>query len=245
VGNAGTASLEVAREFGRRLAGSIADLLMPPRCAGCDLPGVLLCDACRRALPLIALATACPRCGAPDGSQGCAECGRTSLTFAGARCAGVFEWPLSRVVTLHKDAGELRLTPQLARWAADAAGEWIAWADAVVPVPASPGALVRRGFDHGALLAAEFAHLTGVPAFEGLRALPRRDQRHLSRERRARNARASLVGFKRASVPPRVLVLDDVMTTGSTLEAATLALLEGGAQEVRVIAVARACAGRL
>lgn len=242
---AGNGPLRVALHAGHALAASGADLLLPPRCAGCDAPGTLLCDRCRALLPLISRADACPRCGAPDGVFGCAECERASFTFAETRCAGVFEWPLSRLVTLHKDAGELRLTPILAHLLADATGEWAAWADAVVPIPASPGALARRGFDHGALMAAEFAHLTGVPALDGLRALPRRDQRHLSRERRARNARASLAIFASASVPARVLVVDDVMTTGATLEAATVALVGGGAREVRVAAVARACSGRL
>jgi predicted amidophosphoribosyltransferase len=245
MGTRGTGPLGVVRAFGQKVAASTADLILPARCAGCDAPGTLLCARCRAALCLIARADACPRCGAPDGVHGCAECGRDSYPFTGARCAGVFEWPLSRMVTLHKDAGELRLTPLLARLAADCAGEWAGWADAVVPVPASPGAVVRRGFDHGALLAAEFACLTGVPAIDGLRGLPRRDQRRLTRERRARNAHASLAAIPGARVPSRVLVLDDVMTTGATFEAATLALLESGAEEVRAVAVARACGGRL
>jgi predicted amidophosphoribosyltransferase len=219
--------------------------MWPARCAGCDLPGTLLCDRCRARLPLIDEATACSRCGAPDGAYGCAECGRRSLGFAAGRCAGVFEWPLDRAIRLHKDAGELRLTNVLAHLAADAAGEWACWAQAVVPVPTSPGAVARRGFDHGALLAAEFAHLTGVPAVEALRARPRRDQRGLDRERRAANARASIVAAPGAAVPGRVLVLDDVFTTGATLDAAAVALAGAGAREVRVLAVARACGGRL
>lgn len=224
---------------------ALADLVWPPRCAGCDLPGTLLCDRCRDALPLIDPARACPRCGAPDGDRGCAECGRTSYAFADARCAGVLEWPLSRAVTLHKDAGELRLTSLLAELAADTAGEWAAWAQAVTFVPASPGAVLRRGFDHGALLAAAFAARSGVPALDALRARPRRDQRGLTRERRRVNARASVGLHASVAVPPRVLLLDDVFTTGSTLDAAALVLLGAGAQEVRAVAVARACGGRL
>jgi predicted amidophosphoribosyltransferase len=229
----------------RRAAGAVADILWPPRCAGCDLPGTLLCDRCRSELAIIDRASACPRCGAPDGAHGCAECGRSEFAFAGGRCAGVFEWPLDRMVRLHKDAGELRLTGELAGLAMAAAGEWASWAQAVVPVPASPGAVARRGFDHGALLAAELAHLAGVPAVEALRARPRRDQRGLDRERRAANARASIVAVPGVALPPRVLLLDDVFTTGATLDAAALALACAGAGEVRVLAVARACGGRL
>ncbi|MDO8964213.1 MAG: ComF family protein [Coriobacteriia bacterium] len=228
-----------------RTADVCADLLWPPRCAGCDRPGDLLCPSCRDALPLIARGAACPICGAPDGTHGCAECGRTSFAFREARCAGVLEWPLSRAITLHKDAGELRMTPVLAQLLAEAAGEWAAWAHAAVPVPASPGARMRRGFDHGALLAAAFGACTGVPALDALQARPRRDQRGLSRERRRDNARSSIELVPGVAVPSRVLVLDDVFTTGATLDAATLALQEAGAREVRVLAIARACGGRL
>jgi predicted amidophosphoribosyltransferase len=149
------------------------------------------------------------------------------------------------MVTLHKDAAELRLTPLLALLAADATGEWLDWAGGVAVLPASPGAFGRRGFDHGALLAAEFARAAKLPALDLLRALPHRDQRRLSRGGRADNATASIVTIPRAHVPARVLVLDDVMTTGATLHAAAIALLEAGADEVRAVAVARACGGRL
>jgi predicted amidophosphoribosyltransferase len=229
----------------RKGAALAADLLWPERCAGCDLPGGLLCPSCREALAVIDPAQACPTCGAPDGLHGCAECGRSEFTFAAARCAGILEWPLSRMVTLHKDAAELRLTALLAGLLADAAGEWLQWGSAVVGVPASPAAFARRGFDHGALLAAEFAHLTGVPALDALRARPRRDQRQLSRESRGTNAGASMALLPGSHVPERVLVLDDVMTTGATMEAAAGVLLRAGCSEVRCLAVARACGGRL
>lgn len=222
-----------------------ADLLWPERCAGCDLPGVMLCASCSAAMQPIRIDDACPRCGAPDGLHGCAECGRTELVFERARCAGVFEWPLDRMIRLHKDAGELRLTDPLAKLVASAAGEWCDWAQVVVPAPTSPGAIARRGFDHGARLATAFATLTGVPALDVLRARPRRDQRGLTRESRAANARASIVPIPGAAVPARVLLLDDVFTTGSTLDAAAAALMSAGAVEVRALAVARACGGRL
>lgn len=228
----------------RTFASVSADLLWPPRCGGCDLPGTLLCDDCRSDLPLIDQASACPKCGAPDGDHGCAECGRSASVLGPVRCAGIMEWPLSRMIRSHKDAGELRLTPVLAELAATAAGGWCCWAEAVVPVPASPAALASRGFDHGALLAAAFGACTGVPAVDALRCRPRRDQRRLSREERLRNARTSLIAATGVSVPRRVLLLDDVLTTGATVYAAERALLEAGAQEVRTVAVARACGGR-
>lgn len=143
---------------------------------------------------------------------------------------------------MHKDAGELRLTPVLAALAAEAAAEWTSWAQAVVPVPASPSALRRRGFDHAALLAAAFSALTGVPALDALQVGPRRDQRALTREQRRTNARRSMDVPAGLAVPRRVLILDDVLTTGATLDAAATALMRAGSLEVRAVAVARTCA---
>lgn len=233
-----------AARIGGLIAG-LADILMPERCAGCDLPGTLLCHRCRSELPLILRDGACPRCGAPDGVYGCAECGRIEVSFTGARAAGVFEWPLSRVITLHKDAGELRLTRVMGELAVEAAGDWLLWADAIAPVPTSPGAFARRGFDHGERLAAEISNLAAVPALDVLRARPRRDQRHLSREARVLNASASVRCLRGVALPQRILLTDDVLTTCATAHAAASALLAAGASEVRVLAVARACGGRL
>ena len=224
---------------------TLADLLWPRRCGGCDLPGELLCASCRSALRRIDAAGACPRCGAPDGVRGCAECGGREFAFTSARCVGSFEPPLSRLVTLHKDAGELRLTRVLAELAADAAEDWLDWAQAVVAVPASPAAIRRRGFDHGALLGAAFAAASGVPALDVLHARSRRDQRVLGAADRVRNARAAMSAVPGVAVPARLLVLDDVFTTGATLDAAAAALLEAGASEVRGLAIARASGGRL
>ncbi len=219
----------------------LLELLFPTRCAGCDLPGALLCDGCRGRLRTIEPATACPRCGAPGGAARCSECAGASFAFAAARCAGTFEPPLSRLVVLHKDGGERRLGRVLAAVLAGTLEEWLTWPDAVLGVPATPAALARRGFDHGSALASAVADLGGVPYTRVLACGARRDQRGLGREARAANVGAALRIREGAVVPGRILLVDDVLTTGATLDAASRALLAAGAREVRVAAVARAC----
>jgi predicted amidophosphoribosyltransferase len=220
----------------------LLELLAPTRCAGCDLPGTLLCDACIAALPSIAGTEACPRCGAPDAARHCAECDGRDFAFELARCAGVFAHPLSRAVVLFKDSGERRLAPVLGGLAASAAGcDWIRWAEAVVGVPASSAAVLRRGFDHGALLADEVASRLGVPRLDTLTCESRGDQRRLGREARAANVAAAVCARPGAEVPSRILLVDDVLTTGATLDAAARALLVSGAESVRALTVARAC----
>jgi predicted amidophosphoribosyltransferase len=220
---------------------AMLELVSPTRCAGCDAPGPLLCERCASALPRIERTHACPRCGAPDAAAHCEECRGEPFRFAGAICAGVLDHPLSRLVVLYKDGGERRLAPILGGLIVEALAEDASWPDAVVGIPASRSALLRRGFDHGRQLACAVAGLLRRPLLEPLVSGSHADQRRLGREGRAANVAAGLVLQPDVVLPSRVLVVDDVFTTGATLDAAAEALLEGGVEEVRVAAVARAC----
>jgi predicted amidophosphoribosyltransferase len=222
-----------------RLFEAIAEFIYPTRCAGCELPGSVLCDRCRDTLRRVEFASACPRCGAPYGALVCTECWNREWAFSGALSLGEFEGQLARAVALHKDAGERRLGAVLGELlAADIAEAWPGWADVVVFVPATRAAFRRRGFDHGRLIAAHVAEKLGVPLADTLERAEAVDQRTLGREDRVRNASGS---FSAAGpLPLRVLLCDDVFTTGATLDAAAEALLAAGAGEVRCAAVARA-----
>ncbi|MBE0417901.1 MAG: ComF family protein [Coriobacteriia bacterium] len=219
---------------------SLLELLLPTRCAGCDLPGDLLCDECRAALPLIETRWACPRCGAPFGHLVCTECWRAEPAFAAGVCVGSLAPPLSRCVSLYKDAGERRLGTLLGDLLGAAVGAWGGWPQAVVPVPASDSALRTRGFDHTAAIALRVAESLEVPLLQALACAGARDQRALSRVERRANVEGAFVAACAAPLPPRLLLIDDVMTTGATLDAAAAVLLAAGAEVVRVGAVARA-----
>lgn len=219
----------------------LLDLVFPPRCAGCDRPGTLLCDACRARIPRISPAEACPRCGAP-GRGACTECGSHMFAFTGARCASLLGPPVSRAVVLLKDGGERRYAVLLAELLAFVAHGWLLPDDVLVPVPATPAAVRRRGFDHTADIARALGALTGLRVARPLIARPSADQRALGREERFVNRLQAFVSAPGALVPERVVLLDDVLTTGATLDAAARVLLTEGAREVRVLTVARACA---
>ncbi len=218
----------------------IAEMVSPTRCAGCELPGTLLCPACARALPRIDARAACGMCGAPRGRGRCPECHGSGFAFASARCFGRLEPPLSGMVVLHKDGGERRLGPLLGALLAEALpGRSEARWDAVAFVPATAGALRRRGFDHAEAIATQVALALGLPLRRALSRRGAHDQRRLGRLDRGR---AMIEAF--AVVEPlhgRVLLVDDVFTTGATLDAGAAALLECGATEVTAAAVARAC----
>lgn len=221
----------------------LLDLIFPPRCAGCDRPGTLLCDRCRAALPLIDSATACPACGAPlaHADAPCAECHGRHFAFSAARAAARLEPPVSRAVVVLKDGGERRYARVLAELLAPAAQGWLAPGDVLVPVPASPVAVRRRGFDHSADISRELGRLAGVPAARVLAARSAADQRDLTREERFANRQGAFRVRAGERVPERAILVDDVLTTGATLDAAARVLLAGGAADVRALVVARSC----
>jgi predicted amidophosphoribosyltransferase len=222
-----------------RLIEGLAELFFPTRCAGCELPGAVLCDHCRETLPRVDPAGACLRCGAPFGHLVCTECWSREWSFEAALAVGSLEAPLARALVLHKDAGERRLAAVFGTLLAEqVAAAWPGWAECVAYVPATKAALQRRGFDHGRNIAISLAAELGVPLADLLQRTAARDQRSLGRVERAANAAGT---FRAVGKPPhRVLLTDDVFTTGATLDAAAAVLLGAGADAVRVSAVARA-----
>ena len=229
---------------------ALLDFVFPPRCAGCDRPGVLLCDACRGAVVRIDPAHACRGCGAPvpagEGPGACPECGGRTFAFSAARCAALLEPPVSRAIVLLKDGGERRYAGLMAELLAGSADGWLRPDDVLAPAPASPAALRRRGFDHAADIARALGRLTGHEVRTLLRANPGGDQRALGRDARFENRAAAFRvaepwGIAAADVlPPRIVLIDDVFTTGATLDAAARLLRQTGVADVRALAVARA-----
>ena len=217
----------------------LLDLLAPPRCAGCDMPGELLCPDCRSRMPTIETDWACEKCGAPFGWIVCTECWCTDFTFESAACIGLLERPLSRCITVFKDSGERRLASVLGEMLAERISAWRGWPDAVVPIPATDRALRQRGFDHGKLLAEGVAASLDVSVLEALTHGYHADQRGLSREERAENTMGSFSCVPGTVVPDKILIVDDVLTTAVTLHAASKILMDAGAREIRVGSIAR------
>ncbi len=235
---------------GTAVSEALSELLWPTRCVGCEQPGELLCDECRSSLPWVEQRLACPVCGAPFGSLTCTECEgdwacRTCVAALG------FHGAPARMVTCLKDAHELRLAPVMAAAMLCALEEASAWpaadgaarfspgeTDAVCFVPATAGAYARRGFDHMELVSAELARAAGLPLADVLVRSAARDQRELGRDERARN----LAGTVRATEDvsgARLLLLDDVATTGASINEACRALVGRGAASVTACVLAR------
>ena len=229
------------------LLDGLLELVWLTRCVACEKPGSLLCEDCASNLPYIDPATACPRCGAPFGSVICTECysrtGPVPLSFSAAVCALSYNETVARLIRGYKDLGERRLAPLLAQvLAATAPKSWLTWADAFTYIPAGCSALRKRGFDHMEAIALQVASLIGLPVLSLLEKPEATDQRVLGRVQRYQNLTGAFrvqLAMQGACFPEKIIMLDDVLTTGATLDAASSALLAAGAREVRVATIAR------
>ncbi|MCR8907124.1 double zinc ribbon domain-containing protein [Thermophilibacter sp. ET337] len=233
-----------------RMGEGLAEALWPTRCVGCDQPGELICDRCRAALPWIEQRLACPSCGAPYGKLTCTECDGTWPVRATVAAFGFHGTP-ARMVTCLKDGHELRLAPVMAAALLTALEEASAWpapdgrprfspdeVDGVCFVPATSAAFARRGFDHMALVARELCGFSGLGLADVLVRPQARDQRILGREERAENLEGTM--YVRGDVSgARLLLLDDVATTGASIAEASRALLARGAASVTACVLAR------
>ncbi|HYK94575.1 MAG TPA: ComF family protein [Candidatus Dormibacteraeota bacterium] len=220
----------------RSAVGAVADraldLALPATCAGCGREGSPLCTECLPALD--ARLEAQP--GVPVGLPADLPAPLLQLEW----CAP-FTGVTRRALHALKYDGERRLARPLGaavarRWArAGVAG------DVLVPVPASPDRVRDRGYDQAALIAGEVGRRLGLPVGHALqRTRATTAQFDLDRAARATNLGGAFAIGDAAGVVGRwVVLLDDVVTTGATLAACAIALLEGGATAVSAVAVAR------
>lgn len=216
-------------------------LLVPPRCAACAAPcgrpDDVLCAGCRRALPWLD-AACCPRCALPPPHPR-GGCPAADAAFAAAWAAVAYEGAAREAMHALKFRAARPLAGVMA--AQIAAGAPAALLDAratLVPVPAHPRRRRARGFDPAELIAAGLARRSGLPLARALRRRPTA-ARQLGASRATRRAAGGL-GFRaRGAAPARVVLVDDVHTTGATLHACALALREAGAERVSAVTWAR------
>jgi predicted amidophosphoribosyltransferase len=216
-------------------------LVVPPCCAVCRAPGLrageVLCAACRRALPWLA-GPLCPRCALPlPCAVGGRRCPASRAAFGAAWAPVAYAGVARDAVRALKFAGARPLAGAMgAQIAATAPPRMLR--GVVVPVPAAPARRRARGFDPAELLARSVARRAGLP----LRRALARDgpaARQLGAPRAVRLQAGRIAVRARGPAPARVLLVDDVHTTGATLDACARALMASGAREVRAVTYAR------
>jgi len=196
----------------------VLDLLLPRRCLVCRVPGALLCARCSDALPALR-PPLCACCGAPVAwpVERCRECAGRRLAFVSARAAVPYDDDVRRFVRLWKERG-LR---SLAEAAADIVSERVPRpsAEVVTFVPPDRWRARARGHHPAERLARALARRWELPCRPLLRAAPAQRQRGLSRAQRQRRP-----GFSAVAAAGDAVLVDDVYTTGATVDAAARAL---------------------
>jgi ComF family protein len=238
-----------------RLVSFLLDRIYPPTCLACRAgveEGGTLCPACWSAMPFIERPF-CERLGLPF-SQ---ELGPGLISpaaevnppvFARARAVARYDGPARTLTRRLKYADRLDLAPAMGRWMARAGAELIAESDAILPVPLHRGRLWRRRFNQAALLAHHVAAHAGRPCETGwlTRIKRTRPQVGLTREERADNLQGAFHLSAEAAgqiAGARLLLIDDVLTTGATLNACARALMKAGAARVDALTFARVVTG--
>jgi ComF family protein len=226
------------------------DLALPPLCPACREPvkGRGLCPACWSKLSFITRPY-CERLGIPfvydpGPSILSMEAIADPPAYHRARAAVRFDDISRALVHALKYSDRLDLAPMMGRWISHAGHELLAEADALVPVPLHWRRLWARRFNQSAMLAAAVSAQSGVPiAGEALkRVKPTAQQVGLSRSERAQNVQGAFrvpEAGKAAVAGRRLIVIDDVLTSGATVDSCARALLRAGAANVDVLIFAR------
>ncbi|HMK70367.1 MAG TPA: ComF family protein [Xanthobacteraceae bacterium] len=234
----------------RALLHAALDIALPRLCAACRAPveGEGLCPACWSKLSFITRPY-CERLGIPfvyDPGPGILsmEAIADPPAYHRARAAVRFDEVSRALVHALKYSDRLDLAPMMGRWISHAGREILAEADALVPVPLHWRRLWTRRFNQSAMLAAAVSTESGVPiAAGGLKRVKATAQQvGLSRSERAANVQGAFRVPKEntAAVAGRRLVLvDDVLTSGATVDGCARALLRAGAASVDVLIFAR------
>ena len=223
-----------------KLGTKIGQALLPQDCLLCQAAsgGALLCQACARELP--SAASACPRCAAPGtGNAECGACIADPPHFDASYAAFVYAYPMDALIQALKYGGQLALAGLFAqalyRRRGGARG-----VDLIVPLPLHPQRLAERGFNQAAEIAKVLSRLCGIAMDAQLAQRVRNTapQTALPWRERATNMRQAFA-CGRDLAGMSIAVVDDVMTTGATLDEFARTLKRCGAARVENWVVAR------
>lgn len=239
----------------RRAALTVIDALLPPRCLSCGEPVDRqggLCAGCWGGLAFVA-EPHCACCGLPfpypvEGESRCGACLREEPPYGRARSVLVYDDASRPLILAFKHADRTHAAAAFGAWLARAGAGVLDGADLLVPVPLHRWRLFRRRYNQAALLALAVGRATGVRVVPDLLVRRRQTptQGGLDRDGRRRNVAGAFAlgrGGTAAVTGRRVVLVDDVLTTGATVSECARVLLRAGAAGVDVLTLARVVRG--
>ena len=238
----------------KTMVSGVVDMLFPRHCSTCHavLTGGEGDPFCSDCLSTVRFTTPplCPSCGVPFAPmQGadhlCEECVLSRPPFSVARSLGAYEGTLLDAIHLFKYHGKISVGEALGRMMAQAPYHSLTIGDysVVIPVPLHPKKLRERGFNQSLVLARQVSKQISIPLdfFALRRTVHTEAQVKLSGHKRRKNVRGAFeVKDPNRIEGQRILLVDDVYTTGSTVRECSKILMKSGAQEVAVLTLARA-----
>ncbi len=225
-----------------QLAWSGLDWIYPPQCGGCGSPGSRWCSKCNARTNRIG-SEVCKRCGREGQFTGlCSDCQNTSPAYTALRSWAYFEGSIRNALHRLKYKKDVALGEVLSRNLISTLDRLEWEMDMVVPVPLGLARQSERGYNQASLLARPLALASGIP-YRPKALYKRRDtpsQVGLSMWQRKGNVKDAFTGVNKVISGKRILVIDDVCTSGATIESCTQALLEAGARDVYALTLVRA-----
>ena len=218
------------------------DLVYPPTCVSCGKRGVRWCDRCFAKIQIIH-PPVCEACGCKLGAAGyCPDCRYSRPKYTALRSWANFSGPVQQALHGLKYRRDISLGEYLSRPLIQLLSQSGWPVDIVVPVPLGLARQKERGYNQVAYIARPLALGLGWRYLPNALSRERETQSQvgLTIEQRRENVRDAFVSRSNLVAQRRVLLVDDVMTTGATIDACTSALLAVGAKEVYAITVARA-----
>ena len=217
------------------------DFVYPPRCAGCDKPGDLFCSECISKVSIIHQPF-CSLCGRVTEKNGlCKSCQKVRPSYLSARSWAEYAESLRHALLTLKYRNNLGLSRIFADYLADIVLDNNWQTDIIIPIPLCKSHMKSRGFNQAEQLAHPLSLILGIPL--ETRAVKRMkettSQVDLSREERFKNLEDAFFGNPAKLKSKRVLLVDDIVTTGATLNSCTEAILAAGGSSVFCITVAQ------
>ena len=222
-----------------RIKETLIGLLYPKRCPVChdvvEDKGELVCRICRTKLPLVRQ-PACRKCGKPlleEEREYCQDCTRKHHEYRQGRAAFIYDERMREYAAFYAE--------EIVRSCGREAALW--QAQALVPVPLHPSRRRKRGFNQAEVLAEELSRWMGIPVERKIliRSKKTRAQKQLNDQERVSNLKNAFSVRKGSILPKTIILVDDIYTTGSTIDEAARVLLENGAQTVYFLCI---CVGR-